>query len=522
MTDLSAFDSADEPSTDMAATYLTDSGNVRTMETKVEQKREVYQNEDISDSADEVDPRRLFRTPLTYDEIRWYATYCGEAKTIIKKPIKDAFKNGFDVVDDPTNSVQGFLEDYEPHYKTAEIKARRDGLSAILFQLTDAASISEEPRDVASFDGFQILTLDDFADNVPQSAFENDSIDFDRDQVKVTDEGLVVVNDLTTHRHGDLLGYAVEKRNGRGNQFIHESRCQHFAWNTEDDGKVAEDTFGEWQGNSVLLPIMIPLKSLVKTKWALGQTMFRYSSPLYVIETPENYSDDQHEKVQEQLGGLNTASDVALPAGCVMQTEGTDGEIDPEPFVAALREDICSGSMMTKSVLQGTQTGTVSGSSTDVKNYFNGVQRFRVGRTERKFREAVTMVSAWDKSLIPTFALGYDIDWGALFKLDQLDKMEAMTRIVTATSNAVNRYELTPDEAREVIQQQWAKLDIDVDLDDLTEADLDYLDRVNLNDVGAYKGGENAEGEMEGNPRVGQNGGGNEAGNTTDPSDPSS
>jgi hypothetical protein len=180
---------------------------------------------------------------------------------------------------------------------------------------------------------------------------------------------------------------------------------------------------------------------------------------------------------------------------------------------------------MTKSVLFGTQQGTVTGSETDIKNYFNQVERLRSNEIEGDIKEFVQRASDVDTArgseLISNIAAGsFDVDWNPLFKLSELDRVEALRTEVNAVTMLINNYALTPDEARTILSSEWAEFD----LEELSEEQYDILDRINLTSVGAYKGAERAEeelGEQEslGNPRK-QNGGGREQGSTNASNNP--
>jgi len=474
------------------------------------QQTGVYESDDGSHSADNVDPRLLFDTP-TQDEVRWYYQFT-LGGTIVEKPILDAYKNGFDVENDPDNSVTEFLEEYIPYKKDAEIKSRRDGPSTIFFQFDDDNPVYKPPKSVTDLNGFKLFTLDKWADDIDKELVK-EGTDIENDEhIYVRDTGLVIRDDLSHPDHEELLGYAVKKKGGEETQFVHADRCQHFVWNRNVDGHVDEYTVGQHEGNSILLPILIPLKALTMANWALGQTVYRYSSPLYAITSPEQgVSKDDFDKVDDQIENLNSASDVTLPPGWDIKTEGTDGELNPEPYLNGLIEQICAGTEMTKSVLMGSQTGTVSGSSTDIKNYFNQVERYRSGRGREKQDEAIQMVNGYSSSIISdASANGYTFNWGPLFKMDKLDKAEAMIRVVTAAANGINSYTLTPEEAREIIQTQWETFEIESDLGNLSEENMDLLREIN------GSGGNDI--DESGNPSVGQNGGGVEG--TEDPNNP--
>lgn len=482
----------------------------------------LYEDEDSGQTADEVDPRKLFANP-TIDELRWYARFSGTASTIVEKPVDDAFKNGVDLlpVDDDVDEAdladtREVFDQWLPHLKLMHKKARRDGPAAIFYKLRDASGLHEEPENVTDLLGMEVMTLDKWDDGAEKGKITDGTDEDDSLNIEIRDSGLVIRRNIQSPDHRDLLGYIYQENDSRHSaQFINAARAHHAAWNTKDDGYVDEFTVAEWEGNSILLSIYIPLKSLVKAQWAMGQTVYRYSAPLYAVETPERYGQDEFDTVNEQIEGLNAASDVTLPPGCSIEAHGTTDSLNPEPYHDKLIEDCCAGTEFTKSVLQGTQTGTVSGSSTDIKNYFNNVQKLRHGPLEDDITEWLDTFNEW--GLIPLSSDDVEIEWGPLFKVDTVDRMEAMFRLTTAASTAVNNYLLKPEEVREVLAAEWAELDIDIDADELS--DFDDEDYTFISQLMDGSLGESEE-SVEGNPRVGQNGGGMQEGQTTDPSNP--
>jgi len=442
----------------------------------------VYRDKDSGATADDIDPRKLFDTP-TRNEIRWYARFSSVARTILRKPILDAFKNGVELVpksgadvdEDELDELREVFQEWIKHYKDAEIKSRRDGPASIFYKLRDAADLHEQPRDVIDLVDMEIMTLDKwYGGDVSKRRITEGTDEDNQLYIEIRDTGLVVRRNIEVPQHRDLLGY-IYRENGSPHsaQFIHSSRTQHFTWESENDGDIEQFTVAEHEGDSILLSIFIPLKSLMVANWAMGQTVFRYSAPLYAINTPEKYNQDQFDEVSEQVEGLNSASDIVLPPGTEMETHGTKGDLDPQPYIEKLLEQCCAGTEFTKSVLIGTQTGTVSGSSTDIKNYFNQVQRYRTNRAERNIIEFIDMLHEWDITSISSDDL--EVKWGPLFKIDTLDRMEALVRLTTASSNAVKNYLLKPDEAREIIAEEWADLDIDINpdnLDDLSDEEV--------------------------------------------------
>jgi len=493
----------------------------------------LHERQNVNDSADDVDPRRLTKQPDA-DEVRFYYRNHPLGSPLVEKPIKDAFKHGFSVENDPTGDAEDFLEDYHTEAIQARIKARRDGFSVLLFQFEDTGAVTDSPRDsgvdVRGMEGYELLTIDDLDDGLTDSQVA-EYVGYEEHQLRILDQGIVVVSDITSPDHHEIVGYIYdipatkdphpdEAVNAR---FIHADRCQHFVHNGNVDGPVNSYWVGHATGHPILAQCFQELKALYKSNWAIGQTTFRYTSPLHVIETPDSRAvdSDHMAELNKQTQNINSASTITLPPGHEMDDITSDGELDPRQYIEPLIDQISACTEFTKSVLIGTQTGTVSGSETDIKNYFNHVERYRRNTFETKAREAARMVFRADRRLMPSFALGFQFEWEPLFKLDQLDKMEAMSRSVQTVTNATDNYVLSIEEGRSILEEQWSRLDIDVDLSELPdESDWDLLDRVNASQQGTSITPQ--ENEMEGNPRVGQNGGGREQGQTSDPDTPNS
>jgi hypothetical protein len=166
---------------------------------------------------------------------------------------------------------------------------------------------------------------------------------------------------------------------------------------------------------------------------------------------------------------------------------------------------------MTKSVLFGTQSGTVSGSETDIKNYFNKVERMRqrdIAPDMRRF--ASKAISLVDSRTGDDYDLDFTVDWGPLFKLSELDKAERISRVMQTLGMAINDFILTPQEARSILQEEWAEADINWE-SDFSEEEQNFLETLNVAQMGT-EAVLNESSEMQGNPRVGQNGGGREEG----------
>jgi hypothetical protein len=133
---------------------------------------------------------------------------------------------------------------------------------------------------------------------------------------------------------------------------------------------------------------------------------------------------------------------------------------------------------MTRSVLFGTQSGTVSGSETDIKNYYNKVERLRSGRMRRELLDIVEQLKRIrDGRTSDDFVYdGVDIDWGPLFKVDSETRIGMWQTAAQTMTTLIGQYALTPDEARMLLSEEFTE----INLGDMTEDQMDVLDRIRL------------------------------------------
>lgn len=495
-----------------------------------------YTDED-GNSAEDVDPRKLFEKP-SLNEIRYYAREGPFGPTIIQKPVLDAFKHGFEVQGDNTERedregrIKSFLDEYKEAFVEAEIKSRRDGLSILLFQVADDASSAAEPLGSSgSHQGFHVFTVDNLSEDLTDQQVAEHT-EFDVDQIYVTrgheHGGVAIVDDISHPRHEEVLGYGIVgiDRSGEAGtpapNFVNVERCQHFTHGEFVDGPLDSDVRGSHVGESILTPVLQPLKGMQMGFWALKTILYRYSAPIHAVEPPDSWGQSDWDEARENLDNLSMASDAILPPGSELNVAEGTTEFDPEPTFEVLLEATAAGTEFTKPVLIGTQSGTLSGSETDLKAYFNQVQRLRTGRFERKFREAVQKVSQYDQQTIPRVAgtETFDIEWGPLFKPSEIEQAEGMVSVITAVSNGIKNYVLTPEEARSILQEEWAEFDADIDLEELSEDDWDSLDRINMNEAGRGASDNEPDAEARENPRI-KNGGGQPEGQSRESSQPS-
>lgn len=359
-----------------------------------------------------------------------------------------------------------------------------------------------------------------------------------------SDNGIVFSNRLDDTRFEKPIGYLYS----RGAEFqpllIHPSRVFHITWNGDVDGYVEDDdVWGGYEGDPILLPILNLLRDIQKANWATGQNLFRHSSPLHVMDYEDEATEESVDDAEDAIRNINAKSSLTVPPGFDLDVLDAQADAPVSDSYSVLFDQICAGTEFTRSVLFGTQAGTVSGSETDIKNYFNKVEKMRNDRFSSELREILSWYADLDANdYSPTADVTFE--WGPLFKLTALDRAEAMARHIQTASQATNNYVLGLDEVRNLLQEQWADWS-DIELDEgLTDEQMDELDRTNTIltkniaegvvpegiDLEEYAAMASASGtgsdqsdEMDdGSPAVGQNGGGMETGQTTGSADPTS
>lgn len=500
------------------------------------------------DDADEIDPRKLVRDP-TLSELRWYyrRTF---AKKLVNKPIEDAFKNGFEFKGRDASRAQKILDDtnFIEEYQLAEKKARRDGFALLFIGVRDTSQgVWRSPMDddvsVIDITHTKVLTVDDLlagssGPNILEQVQAAYGEDMTINDFHVRETGIVVSTDITSPDFRDPIGYVLDQ--GNSGTFIHKDRVMHFVWNNEVDGDYVHDrnnleierfrgnderTLGKWEGDSILVQSYDLMKGLTKGNWSIMQALYRNAANMYVVHVPRDAGEEEMIAAEKEFQNMNAKSEFVVPSGPsafdedsyeVVQYSSGD-MLEPREHFDVIFDQICASHEMTKSVLFGTQTGTTTGSETDIKNYFNQVERYRQNRGEKSILEFVNRVAGMrDGRAKGTMDMDLEIDWGPLFRVSRAERIASFQNHVQAMGTAINGYLLTPDEARSILSEEWAEIDVEA----LTDSQKDMLDRINLFQVGQAQGGqaeevELGENEVANNRTGGQNGGGMEQGQQT-------
>lgn len=543
-TQLNLFDGTEGLYTSTDASTAQTSGVYANAEKAAESNTHMHAQR--GDAADEVDPRKLHRDP-TISELRWYyrRTF---ANVLVDKPIDDAFKNGFEFVaddDDREDDARSMLEEptfdgngngFIGAYRLAEKKARRDGFALIFLGTRESGSEGiyetpiDESVDVDALTHLKVLTIDDLYDTAPHEQIQ-EGTGLSAQNYEIRSTGIVINTDVNSPQYRTPVGYVLS---GKTPQFIHRDRVIHLTWNPEVDGDYNDSgikrwdgrrsTLGQYEGDSVLIPTYDIMKGITKGNWAIMQALFRNASHMYDVKMPSDADDTDFEHAVNATRNINAKSAFVWPSTDYEFVQHESGnEMEPQEHFEVLFDQVCASQEMTKSVLFGTQAGTVSGSETDIKNYFNKIERYQSTRAESKITEYLTRVKQMKDTRTNTdYTYDIDIRWGPLFKVDKETRITMMQNEANALTTLIGSFALTPDEARSILSSSF----VDVDVDDLTEAQLDELDRINLTRSGQGPSAERAEGEYTEGPQStaaasrGGSEGGREQGQTQASSNP--
>lgn len=529
------------------------------------EERDVYRDDGTlrsdsqrSDSTDQVDIRKLVKEPSLSD-IRWVYRNTF-AKVLVDKPVDDSFKNGYKLENDPADKVADILDEWESAYQLGKKKSRRDGMSVLFHVYEDSDEGPHVPPTRDSFTdylGTNVLTVDDLADigeteiedqvpdgygSVLEDGVDPHEVDHRTHNYECRESGLVLSKKVNDVNWNDPIGVVLDQwrvEDGtmdHSKQFAHIDRLQILTCNKEVDGDFSRDnnqrygelrqdstTIGKWEGDSELQPVYHLIKDVFKGNWALMQTVFRYASPFYEVSVPARDAQDeeQFQAARNMFNNLNAKSEGIFPEDYEVEMHDSEGSFDPQGYFDPIFDQICAGTEMTKSVLFGTQAGTVSGTEGDQKSYYNTVNRLQNTVIEDDMDEFVRQIGMLSSSLVPNFALGYEVNWNPIFELGELEKAENARTVLNAVSQISNQYALTPNEVRSLTREVLEELDYQTDLsEDLEIEDFDLIADLNLAANGnnvpmpvevaqqmasqSSEGGEEGS-EEQGNPLVGQN-----------------
>lgn len=123
------------------------------------------------------------------------------------------------------------------------------------------------------------------------------------------------------------------------------------------------------EGESSLECVYDDLTILKSMDWGTGQSMWRNGGGLTVFIAPEGSNQEQMNGIHEVGEEINAKTVLTMPPGTdVKSARGTN--LNPVPSYKVIMEQISMGTRIPLSILVGSQSGTLSASEKDRKDYY--------------------------------------------------------------------------------------------------------------------------------------------------------
>jgi hypothetical protein len=236
--------------------------------------------------------------------------------------------------------------------------------------------------------------------------------------------------------------FFVKQKGLVGRLKIHFTRT--ILWATRFTGQETD----EWKGTSTLDPVWDDLVTLRNMRWAMGQTMYRTGAGFFDVELtgPDPLSPLEDDRVQAFVDSgyfddLNERTYFAHTNFEKLDIKGFQGKaLNPEQYYLPVMENISCGTKIPLAILRGAQAGALTGSETNLKEYFKIVSNEQTAY-EDGIRELITRM-ALAKSLK---LQDYVLDWRAPFVLTEVEKMDLEVKrmqVITAKSAFMLRNEV--------------------------------------------------------------------------------
>ena len=242
------------------------------------------------------------------------------------------------------------------------------------------------------------------------------------------------VIDTTDPRLGLPKAYSVNQ-NLTSNIIYNWTRVEHCATRLRD-----HPFFGE----SSLDPIWDDMTVYRNVRWGVGQTMFRVGGGVPVIKLKGTPAEVAAWVAEGRFKNLHQRTYMVLGLEESFEFKGAQGAaLNPTPYIEASIESVSIGSNIPKVQLRGAQAGSLSGSETNLKEYYGFISSLQtlwnptVKNTIHRFMET---------GQIETTAEDFVITWKPSFKMSEIDIARIEFQNTLANKNRLSY--MTIDEVR--------------------------------------------------------------------------
>ena len=191
------------------------------------------------------------------------------------------------------------------------------------------------------------------------------------------------------------------------------------------------DTTKDPEGISLYKPMYNWLNIFDNTAWSIGQSFFRYAGgfPVLTVKGWDALSDDERDDYMKQWENVNSMTGFVTGDGYSVEFKGAEGRaLSPKEYFEAGLSLIAAAGDLPYSLLIGVNAGAVSGSETNLKDYYSDIS------SKQTLEEQPILEETYDK-LIETGQLpkiDYDIEWIPLFsetnkEVAETNKLDAET-----------------------------------------------------------------------------------------------
>ena len=345
----------------------------------------------------------------------------GVAHKIVTKLSNDRFDKWFDINTESedfkkqlellNSSKKGGL-DIRKQFKIARLFAMRHGYSVIYITYNDQAKDISEP-----------LLNPNYIEKI--------------EVIRKTDINKIILDDdENSENFGDIKHYVLN-RDFDGNVgeevMIHGSRTIH----------VINDVTKDPRGISLYKPMYNWLNIFDNTAWSIGQSFFRYAGgfPILQVKGWGTLDEERQDEYQNMWANVNSMTGYIMGDGDTVEFKGAEGRaLSPKEYFEAGLSLIAAAGDLPYALLIGVNAGAVSGSETNLKDYYSDV-------SSRQTLEDQPLLEEMYNKLIETGQLTdkeYEIEWIPLFsetqkEMAETSKLEAEAREVMKRTGVITK-----------------------------------------------------------------------------------
>jgi SPP1 gp7 family putative phage head morphogenesis protein len=107
--------------------------------------------------------------------------------------------------------------------------------------------------------------------------------------------------------------------------------------------------------------------------WSLGEALYQNASPLRELELPEDAEDDEFDEAEKNFTDISARDTFVSPSGYKIHVHDTGKALNPQPTIDYTMDTIGGSARIPRAILLGAQAGAISGSETNIKDYFKGI-----------------------------------------------------------------------------------------------------------------------------------------------------